>query len=118
MIKKGWKSFYIQGKLIYGLFELNPFDFRIYLFPIIINHQSRHLFGFTFYRWRMIEVNNSFFVFLSRTKTVSRRCYLSISFLYMPSLDFRIGNGKTWFWIRNENIYGWIVRQKNVKNGW
>lgn len=41
--------------------------------------------------------------------------YLSINFLYLPSLDFRIGNGKNWFLIRNENWYGYKCHQQNKK---
>ena len=41
--------------------------------------------------------------------------YLTVEFLFLPSLDFRIGDGKTWFWIRNENWYAYKIRKQNKK---
>jgi len=106
MIKKGWKALYIHSKLVYGMFELQPTDLRLYLFPIIIS-RARHLFGFTYHRW-------------SNPKAITREAlpklaYFSISIFYMPSLDFRIGNGKSWFWVRNENLYGWKCHRHNKR---
>jgi hypothetical protein len=108
MIKTGWKALYINYKLLSCMFELCPVDFRVYVLPIDIFGRSRHFFGFTFHRWQ-------------NPKTVSRealpKCaYLSISLFYLPDLEFRIGNGKTWLWLRNENIFAWKIRRRNEKS--
>ncbi len=109
MIFKRYKSIYIHTKLVYGVFELQPTDFRLFLFPIIMWGRSRHLFGFIFHRWNNVKAVMG--------SALPYRAYFSISLLYFPSLDFRIGNGKNWFWIRNENYYGWKVHRQNVRNG-
>ena len=107
MIKRGWKALYVHSKLLFCLFELQPADFRVYSFPIIIRERARHLFGFTFHRWGNPKT--------CRRETLPKCAYLSISLLYLPSLDFRIGNGKTWFWIRNENWYGYLCHRRNSR---
>ena len=105
-IKRGWKALYINGKWIHGLFELQPLDFRLYLLPIIIG-RARHLFGFTFHRWGNPKT--------VRRETMPKCAYLSISLFYLPSIDFRIGDTKTWFWVRNENVYAWKCHRHNKR---
>lgn len=107
MIKRGWKALYIHSKLLYCLFELCHTDFRVYSFPILIRERCRHLFGFTFHRWPNPKKVGR--------ETLPKCAYLSISLLYLPSLDFRIGNGKTWLWVRNENLYGWKCHRRNSR---
>lgn len=71
--------------------ELHPsieFGFTILGFVLPIINRGRELFGIHFYTWGK-----------------SKSAFLSIGLFYLPSIDFRIGNNKTWFWIRNENIY-------------
>lgn len=106
-ITKGYKALHIHSKLLFCMFEFTPVDFRFYSFAIIIKQRARHFFGFTFHRW-------------GNPKTINRealpKCaYFSISLLYMPSLDFRVGNHKTWFWIRNENWYGYKCQRRNSR---
>lgn len=66
--------------------------------PIIDQH--RCLFGITFYTW-------------AKTK---RAGLLNIRILYLPSIEFRIGNGKSWLHIRNENFFKWKVMRRNKKS--
>ena len=106
-IRKCWKALYINSKLIHGTFEIMPIDFRFYTFPIIIKERCRHLFGFTFHRWEDRKT--------IRGKAIPKCAYLSISIFYLPSLDFRIGDGNTWLYIRNENFYGWLCYRRNQK---
>ena len=40
-------------------------------------------------------------------------CYVSFRILWMQYLDFRIGNSKTWFYIRCENYYAWRISKEN-----
>lgn len=74
-------------------FSLSIFRF---LFPFL--YRSRALFSFNIYTWDKRPA-----------------LYLSVELLFLPSLDFRIGNGKTWIWIRNENWYGYKCNQRNKK---
>lgn len=67
-----------------------------FVLPLIERHRS--LLGINFYTWDEKPAG-----------------YLSINFLYLPSLDFRIGNGKTWLWIRNGNWYGYKIHKQNKK---
>lgn len=73
-------------------------DIRKYFFPINLNseHQTRYLFGFSFYNWG---------------KHYPNAYYLSIDLLFMR-FDFRIGNGKTLWWVRWEQLYSWWTIKK------
>lgn len=67
-----------------------------FVFPFLF--RSRALFSFQLHKWDKKPA-----------------IYLSIEVLFLPSLDFRIGNGKTWLWIRNENWYGYKIHKQNKK---
>lgn len=109
IFKKRWKSFYITSKLAYGVFEICPINFRLYIGCIVYNpnKHARHLFGFTFYRWQ--QPKNY------RLVTLPNCAYFSISLLYFPALDFRIGNGQTWFYVRCEQFHWYLLKLKDKK---
>ena len=67
----------------------------------LINHH-RFFFLFHYYNWG---------------KNHPKKMYLSFGILFLPVLDFRIGNGNTWFWIRNEQLHHFLMirKQKNIK---
>lgn len=95
-----WRNVFI----LYWCFihtSLHPdtrFGFSILNFVLPIIERSRSLLGVHFYTWDK-----------------SKAGYLSIKLLYLPGLNFRIGNKKTWFWLRNENIYAYKCRRNNQK---
>jgi len=62
----------------------------------ILQVKGRCLFGFSF-----------------QTCVKSKGCYLTFSLLYLPAIAFRIGNGRSWLYIRNENLYAYICSRKN-----
>ena len=105
IIKRGWKALYVHSKLLDCLFELYPIDFRVYAFPITIKGRARHLFGFTFHRWQNPRTVNR--------ESVPKCSYLSFDIFYLPSLDFRIGDGKKWLWVRSENWYAYKCYKEN-----
>lgn len=67
-----------------------------FVFPFLF--RSRALFSFHLHKWDNKPA-----------------MYLSIEVFFLPSLDFRIGDGKTWLWIRNENWYGYKIHKQNKK---
>lgn len=74
------------------------FAFSLFGFILPVIDRCRHLFFFRFFTW---------------DKTPA--AYLTFSFLYLPSIDFRIGNGRTWWYIRNENLHMWLCRRRTAK---
>lgn len=109
-VRRGWKALYIDNKILHCMFELSVIDFRFYFLPLIIpdkyGGRCRHLFGFTFHHWNNPKKIHG---------AMPKKAYLSISLLYLRSLDFRIGDGNTWLWIRNENLYAYKVHRRNRK---
>lgn len=67
-----------------------------FVFPFL--YRSLALFSFHLYTWDKRPA-----------------LYLSIEILFLPSLDFRVGNGETWFWVRSENLYGWKCHRRNSR---
>ena len=92
-----WKNF-IQVYWCFIHSKLHPatdFGFSLFGFVLPCINRHRSLIAARFYTWNKIPAG-----------------FMSLSILYLPSLDFRIGNGKTWFWIRCEN-YAFIRSRIN-----
>ena len=72
------------------------------MYILRLTNTRRFLFLFHHYNWG---------------KNNPKKMYLSFGFLFLPVLDFRIGNGKTWFWIRNEQLHHFLMlrKQRNIK---
>jgi hypothetical protein len=79
-----------------------------FIFPDKYGGHASALFRFHFsqYRYDPLETN---------MQGYTTRAYISFQVLYLPSLDFRVGNGKTWLSIRSENYYAWKVNRQNKK---
>ena len=73
-------------------------EFGINILRFVFLFRSRALFSFHLHKWDNKPA-----------------IYLSIEVLFLPSFDFRIGNGETWLWIRNENLYGYKIYKQNKK---
>lgn len=82
-----------------SLFPQTEFGVNILRFVFPFLYRSRALFSFHLHKWDKQPA-----------------IYLTIELLFFPSLDFRIGDGKTWRWIRNENWYGYKIHKQNKKN--
>jgi len=69
---------------------------------ILPARNRRYLFLFHYYNWG---------------RNHPKKMYLSFGIFYLTVLDFRIGNGKTWLWIRNENLHSFLMtrKQRNIK---
>ena len=75
------------------------FGFTILGFVLPVIERSRCLLGFNLYNWRK-----------------SLKCFsIGFRFLYLPELEFIIGNGKTLMYIRCENYYAWKCHRANFK---
>ena len=83
---------------------IKEFDMSINLLGIIIPNKyggtHRSLFSFRCFR------------FTDKCKPL-KAAYLTFNIFYLPHLRFRIGNGNTWWWIRNDNLYFYRIRKNN-----
>ena len=76
------------------------FGFTILGFVLPVIDRHRCLLGFQFNNWRSVE-----------------KCYLiGFRFLYLPDLEFMIGNGKSWLYIRCQNLYAYKCHRENLKH--
>lgn len=65
-----------------------------FYFPII---GHRGLFSFHFYTW----------------EKKWKSAMIGMGLLYLPFIEFRIGDGKSWWSIRCEQYYGWKLKRLN-----
>jgi len=76
------------------------FGFTILGFVLPVIERHRCLLGFHFYTWRRVKKCGS----------------IGFRFFYLPELEFIIGNGKTWWYIRCQNLYAWKLHRQNIKD--
>ena len=106
--KYGWLGFFQTSLNFKNIFILH-WDF------IYSSLHPSTRFGFTFLGFVIpkIKRHRSLLAINFFTWDGKPAGYLSIMFLYMPSIDLRIGNCKTWFWIRSENWYAYKCDKEN-----
>ena len=74
-------------------------------------HPSKE-FGFTILGLSFIGKNKSLASLRFYDWGTPKACYFGFSFLFLPALSFRIGDGTTWKYIRCEEVYHWFWLRK------
>jgi hypothetical protein len=109
-VKLGWIGLFQTSLNWHNVFQLHwcfirsklhpATEFGFTLFGFVLTHINRHrsLISFRWYTWDEKPAG-----------------ILSVSVFYLPDLSFRIGNGKTWFWVRCEN-YAFYKSKKSFKD--
>jgi hypothetical protein len=110
-VKLGWIGLFQTSLSLSNLFSVRwtflmtpmhpqvEFSLSILHFTLPIIDRSRSIFSLRYYTWKG-----------------DKKGFLSFSFLYLPDIEFRIGNGKTWLWILSENYYVWKIQRLNRIN--
>ena len=88
------------------------------LFQTSINIKNQFIFNFCFVpneakRFGILLFKLIGFVFYTWGINYPKKCY--ISFRLYKSLEFRVGNGKKWLYIRCENLYSYKLNKKRRK---
>lgn len=100
--KQNWKNI-LQIYWCFICTKLHPareIGFTILGFVILGKHRA--LLSFRFYDWGTPKLGHP------------KMGMLNISVFYLPHFDFSIGNGKTWLYVRNEQLY--YYRNKNKRS--